>query len=251
MLRASRAMVRPGLLVVLLILLAPICLLLTLSGLHAGDNNSITVNNLTDPASTTGNHFCTLREAINNANAVADTSGGDCAAGTGNDTISFGVSGTITLGTNGALPAIVNDRTIDGSGQSITVDGANSFEVLSVNSGATLGLNSLTIAHGNTSGDGGGIENAGTLTVNNSTFANNSAEDGGGIINFGGTLTITESTFSSNSASDAGGGILNDGGTLIVTNSTFSGNTATSSGGGIYNSVGALTVTSRTFVDNS
>jgi CSLREA domain-containing protein len=31
--------------------------------------NIITVNNTTDPASTSGNGFCTLREAINNANA--------------------------------------------------------------------------------------------------------------------------------------------------------------------------------------
>ena len=67
------------------------------SRLHAS-GNTITVNNLTDPASTTGNGFCTLREAIDNANAASDTTGGDCATGTGNDTIGFSVSGTITLG---------------------------------------------------------------------------------------------------------------------------------------------------------
>ncbi len=61
--------------------------------------NVITVNNTTDPSSTSGNGFCTLREAINNANAKSDTSGGDCAAGTGNDRIVFSVSGTITLST--------------------------------------------------------------------------------------------------------------------------------------------------------
>src|ERR1039458_4080243 len=59
---------------------------------------SITVNNTTDPASTSGNGFCTLREAIDNANSPGtDTTGGDCVKGTGTDTISFSVSGTITL----------------------------------------------------------------------------------------------------------------------------------------------------------
>src|ERR1700720_4614980 len=96
-LSASRAMARPGLLVALLLVLAPVCLILTQSRLHAS-SNTITVNNTTDPASTSGNGFCTLREAINNANAASDTSGGDCAPGTGTDTIKFSVSGTITLG---------------------------------------------------------------------------------------------------------------------------------------------------------
>ena len=125
--------------------------------------NVITVNNTTDPASTSGNGFCTLREAINNANAKSDTSGGDCAAGSGTDIIIFSVSGTITLGTNGTLPAIANTSpgslTIDSNGQTITVDGADSHQVLIVNAGATLNLFLLTIAHGNASAAGGGISN--------------------------------------------------------------------------------------------
>src|SRR5262245_9602119 len=55
---------------------------------------------------------CTLREAINATNA-----------NTGNDTISFSVSGTITLGS--ALPALDDNLTIDGTGQTITVSGNN------------------------------------------------------------------------------------------------------------------------------
>jgi hypothetical protein len=104
-------------------------------------SNIITVSNTADPASTSGNGFCTLREAIDNANSPGtDTTGGDCAAGTGTDTINFSVSGTITLGST--LPAIANSSpnslTIDGSGQTITIDGANSYQVFGVNSGATL-----------------------------------------------------------------------------------------------------------------
>ena len=56
----------------------------------------------------------------------------------------------------------------------ISVDRANSYQVLLVNLGATLTLNDLTIANGS-SGYGGGIYNDGTLTVTNSTFSGNSA----------------------------------------------------------------------------
>src|SRR5689334_21200434 len=52
---------------------------------------TITVNSTADDA-TAGNGQCTLREAINNANAASDTSGGDCTAGTtGTNTINFSV----------------------------------------------------------------------------------------------------------------------------------------------------------------
>jgi len=223
------------------------------------ENNTITVNNTTDPASRSGNGFCTLREAIDNANTPgADTSGGDCAVGTGSDTIVFSVSGTITLSsTLGSLPAIANSSpeslTIDGTGRTITVDGANFNGVFVVNSGATLNLNRLTIAHGNQSAGeyGGGINNLGTLTVTNSTVSNNSADNGGGIANFG-TLTVTNSTVSSNSAAALyGGGIDNQFGTLLtVVNSTFSGNSAASEGGGIFNG-SMLMVSNSTFSSNS
>jgi CSLREA domain-containing protein len=70
-----------------------------------------------------GDGACTLREAITNANANSDTSGGDCAAGSGEDTITFGVSGTLTLGAT--LPAITAPEalTIDGTGQVVTISG--------------------------------------------------------------------------------------------------------------------------------
>jgi CSLREA domain-containing protein len=225
----------------LLAVMLPVSIVIFTTNLRA-TSNIITVTNTTDPASTSGNKFCTLREAINNANAKSDTSGGDCTAGTGTDTIVFSVSGTITLA-QGTLPAIANSSpgslTIDGTGQTITVDGASLFGVLAVNSGATLTVNDLTIAHGNASSLGGGVDNeGGTLTVTNSTFSSNSAPngDGGGIYSgicsgvvlmcSGGALTVSNSTFSSNSADGTttsegyGGGIAIVGGTLTVSNST-------------------------------
>ena len=144
-----------------------------------------------------------------------------CTAGTGTDTIEFSVTGTITL--TSELPAITNTSpgslTIDGSGQSITVDGAHSFQIFSVNSGATLNLQFLTIEDGSVTSilaAGGGISNHGTLTVANSTLSGNHAiGEGIGGVSFGGaifnnvgaTLTVTDSTFSTNQTTASGTGI--------------------------------------------
>jgi CSLREA domain-containing protein len=253
---------------------------------HAAGQNYV-VNSLAD--NTTNDSFCTLREAILAANNDSAYNGNCGAASSADDTITFNVSGTITLGsTLGTLPRIVSASTagtltIDGGGN-ITISGGGNVQVMVVNSGADLTLRNLTIANG-WSVDGGGIFNqsGGTLTVTNSTFSGNSAGlYGGGIFNqSGGTLTVTNSTFSGNSASaggsdgggiynagtltvesstfsanssDFGGGIFNQsGGTLTVTNSTFSGNqTFAGFGGGIFNqSGGTLTVTNSTFSGNS
>ena len=253
-LSASRAIVRPGLLIALLIAFAPVYLVLTQSGLHA--SNTITVTTLADPTGVAGT--CSLRQAIANANAKSDLTGGDCAAGTGTDTINFSVGGTITLGS--ALPAIVNTLTIDGTGQTVTVSGNNDYVVLIVNSGATLTLNDLTIANGSAEGtaeegDGGGVTNNGTLTVTNCTFSDNSVSIlfGGGIYNKG-PLNVTNSTFSGNNAPIRGGAIYNDEATLTITGSTFSGNSASSevsgTGGGIWSLDGTVTINNSTFSGN-
>ena len=83
---------RPIFLVAMLALLVPVFVILIQPAPKA--SGPIIVNNTTDPATTSGNGFCTLREAINNANSPgADTTGGDCAVGRGTDTINFSVSG--------------------------------------------------------------------------------------------------------------------------------------------------------------
>src|SRR5690349_13338548 len=77
---------------------------------------AITVNSLSDAAASDGS--CTLREAITNAN-LDNTSGSvDCAAGSGADTISITVPGTISL--LQPLPDLSSDMTIDGLGISQT-----------------------------------------------------------------------------------------------------------------------------------
>ncbi len=202
-----------------------------------------------------GDGFCSLREAINNANTRSDTTSGLCVAGTGNDTITFNVSGTITLGSS--LPNIVNTLTIDGSGQAITITGTGGYPaaLLSVNVGASLTLNNLTIANGdntnsnNNNSNGGAINNAGALTVTNTTFSLNSAVLSGGAIYNTGALNVSSSTFASNSATGNGGAIFsNTGAAASVTNATFFENSATGLGGALYNSgSSAFSVSSSTF----
>ena len=207
--------------------------------------------------------ICTLREAINNANSDSDTTLGDCLAGSGVDTISFSVSGTITL--DSQLPDITDTDalTIDGTGQSIIISGNEIVRPIFVANGASLNLNKVTILDGDGDtdggGEGGGIYNRGTLRVTNSTLTRNHAQLlGGGILN-GGTLTVTNSYFDLNDVGFSGGGGLGggaiyNGGVLTVTNSTFYGNTALygGAGGAIFNGGQVtMTVTNSTFYNNS
>ena len=82
------------------------------------------------------------------------------------DVITFACSGDIKLS---STLSITGSMTLDGSGQSVTLDGGDSVGVLSVNSGRSLTLNTLTIAHGSGPGfDGGGLFNGGgTVSIGN------------------------------------------------------------------------------------
>src|SRR4029079_15979232 len=105
---------------------------LTFNVNHSTDTDDGSCDTL---GSGSGNQDCTLREAITAANANS-----------GADTITFSISGTILLGST--LTTIADDMTLDGSGQSVTVSGNNSVQMLMVDSGTTLNLNALAIANG-------------------------------------------------------------------------------------------------------
>jgi uncharacterized repeat protein (TIGR03803 family) len=223
-----------------------------------------------------------LAQAV--ANADADTSGTpvaitfDSASGH-----TFATAQTITLAATLNLTNTTSGESIaiNGPGANLlTIDGNNSIEVFSVDSGVSAVLNGLTIAHGDAS-SGGGIFNSGALALSNCTLSGNQATsltNGGGALTNAGTATVTNSTFTNNSAASSGGaicdvdGVLNvsdstfsgnsafDGGAILsnsapdmvtVTNSTFSQNSATIAGGGIYNCYGSLTVSSCTFSGNA
>jgi CSLREA domain-containing protein len=176
---------------------------------------TITVTTTADELNNNGQ--CSLREAIANANADNQSGSTDCAAGTGNDTITFDISRTITLGSELTITDAAA-LTIAGPAGGITVSGNNAVRVFLVNS--TFSANPAT-------GTGGGICNLGALAVTNCTFSDNSAANiGGGIHNIG-TLTVTNGTFSGNSAPSGGGGIRNSSpGATTLRNSIVANSTA-------------------------
>ena len=240
-----------------------------------------TVNAITDTGAgsrTTGD----LVYCIDQANANSNTDGSLIQF----DLTVFSTPQTITLGSGLVLRNTADQTTITGPGaSSLTVSGGGSssnFSPFTINGGVTASMSGLTIANGNTTGNGGGVYNSGaatltnvtlsgnsatgqvskgggiyngsqgTLTVIDTTLSGNSAYVGGGIDNSG-TLTVTDSTLSANSADD-GGGIGNDG-TMTISNSTIAGNTAADAvgvlayGGGIINT-GAMTITNTTIAGN-
>jgi CSLREA domain-containing protein len=220
---------------------------------------------VTSDADTVANDgLCTLREATIAANTdtASGTAGGECAAGSGADTITFAANSTITLA-GSQLPAVTTEMTITGNGAANTIIQANAaagtatYRVFEVYTTGNLTLDGVTVRHGVCAGgcagqgfEGAGIyNNNGTLTVTNSTVSDNSAYNGGGILNDEGTLTMTNSTVSGNTADGSGGGVANFNGTTTVTNSTVSGNLAGFYGGGI-DSSDTLTVINSTISGN-
>lgn len=155
------------------------------------------------------------------------------------------LSGTINLAS--ALPDLARSMIIDGPGAAnLTVQrgGSGSYRIFTVQSGATVTIQELTVANGSVSGgNGGGILNSGILTLQDSLVSGNTAALGGGIYNQNGTLTLNNTRVIGNTASGAGGGINIQAGTVNLLNGTsLEANTADSIGGGVANS-GTLNVT--------
>lgn len=223
-------------------------LALACAGAHAA---TITVNTTSDAIEADG--FCSIREAVANANNNAQTYA-DCAAGNGADSIVFdaivfSAPQTIVLGDVLSLTD-AQTTTIDSAGK-VTLDGGNATTILSVGyypQLASVQLNNLVFDHGYY----GAIFNGGTLTMTDCTVTGsvNSDYDGGGIYNFG-TLTLTRSRVTGNSSISRGGGIGNDAqGTVNLIASTVSGNTA-DYGGGIYNNYGTVNLLDSTVSGNT
>jgi CSLREA domain-containing protein len=246
------------------VFLAVVALVMAVVLASPAQATTFTVNTAADEQNTNG-EWCSLREAIINANANNQSGSTDCPAGVGEDTINFNLvsPATITLGSQ--LPNITDGAglIINGGSANITVSGNNAVRVFEVGSptisGAKLTLNNLTVANGKATNGGGILNNSSnTLVVNNSTISGNIAYVtvgltglGGGIHNSG-ALTVSNSTISDNNASNAGG-IWNDTSNTLtvstVSNSTVSGNKA-NFGGGIYTQ-GTLTVSNSTISNNT
>lgn len=214
---------------------------------------AIVVNTITD-SETIGDGLCSLREAIRNANNDSDSTGGDCEAGLGADTISFSVSGTITLA-GSPLPSITSTMTIDATGQAIAISGNSIIRIMDVSAAGHLTLTNLGFGYAFNSATGGAAiaNSSGTIFINNSTFSNNQAyNDGGAIYNNGGAVTINNSTFVSNAVTDPtsrGGAIASLGGSLTINGSDFGGNSAVLQGGSIF-TTSTTGIVNTTFYDN-
>jgi CSLREA domain-containing protein len=235
-----------------------------------------------------GNGICTLRAAIQEANAhagadtitlQADTTylltraGHDETALNGDlditDTVTLlgAGAGSTVLDGNGA---VTHDRVLDiRSGvatiSGVTVRNGKPFEQIArgggvlVDTGASLSLMASAVisntAIGATAAAGGGIQNGGRMTITNSTIAGNSTVSstvqlGGGLHNLG-QLTLIDSTVSGNSTPGDGGGIAAVAGIMTITHSTVSGNFSALSGGEIHNSSATANLFNATVTNNS
>ncbi len=230
-----------------------------------GDESDVQVG---DRFCAVGNGDCTLRAAIEEANAL-----GSC-PGMINIALDQ-LGGTISLAT--ALPTILHSVNITGPGADLltvrrsAVGGTPQFRVLSIQN-TTVRISGITIRGGDWGGGGAGIFNdfGGSLTLNDSVItANNDANfHGAGLLNKG-TLSLTNTRVNFNT----GVGIRNEGGSIAliasevqgnigsglsnsgpfpinIADSVISGNQA-SLGGGIFMSGGFLTMTNSTIVGNS
>ncbi len=200
--------------------------------------------------------LCTLREAVQNANANTDTTMGDCEEGHGDDAIVIpAITVTLTIAgasDNGNLTGDLDvtdplGLRIIGAGARATIVQAGTtchagidriFEVLP---GAGLRLEDLTVQNGNSGGGWGGgilVSGAGAsteaLAIERCRITcNHSDSFAGGIGRTGadaGTapMTIDHSLIDGNDSGGSFGALGNSrSGTFIVTNSTISGNTAT------------------------
>jgi hypothetical protein len=207
---------------------------------------SLTVRNTADSGDGS------LRSAIAQANA----DGGD-------DTITFAVTGTITLTTvNGPL-TITAPMTIQGPGAaSLAIDGGNTgsvssptggVQVFSVSGGTSaqpVALSGLTIQNG-VGQLGGGLENTGTIMLSDCLLTGNTGTSAGGGIYNNGSMTLTRCTIKDSAAKypSLGGGLYNNSdGTATLTACVIGGNSG-SDAGGCYNE-GALTLIACALVDN-
>jgi CSLREA domain-containing protein len=221
------------------------------------------VTSFEDKISTDG--FCTLREAVIAANKNTASGGGpgECPAGSsvGADLILL-KPGTYTLtrtdngkedsSATGDLDIhesviIAPDPLITPPG-SVTIDAVTSFKdrIFHVLSGDVI-IRGVTIARGNSSVDGGGINNKATLTIEHSTLTvNKSGSNGGGIYNAG-VLSLTNVTISGNTAKVSGGGLFNIGSTSTSNLNNVTGRqhrrsdiNSTGEGGGVFQNGGSV-----------
>jgi CSLREA domain-containing protein len=233
-----------------------------------------------------GNGFCTLRAAIQEANAWPgdDTITFSAAIPTpatftltrpGDDDSAFNgdldITSNLTLTGRGAANTIINgnalvtnDRVMQIVSGNVTIAGVtlrggnhNSGGGLR-NSGGTLIVANSTISQ-SLAVDGGGLYNAATATLSNVVFIHNAGEHGGAIYNASGaTLTLAQGSLLIDNEGYYEGGAIYNQGQLTVSDATISGNNHSYGccglahlGGGVYNSAaGTVSLNNVILSDN-
>ncbi|MGE3479907.1 MAG: beta strand repeat-containing protein [Gammaproteobacteria bacterium] len=226
----------------------------------------------------TASGTCTLRAAIQQANAWAGTDSVVLPAGT--YTLSIGGAGE-NAAASGDLD-VTDGLILNGSGAaSAVIDGGGIDRVMDIANGVAVQIGGVTIRNGFVNGSGGGIYNLGTLTLSDSAVTGNTSAlpagtAGGGIYHFSSgeaavSLSLDRVTVSNNSADNSslsgatsinGGGIAIVGGAVTINESLVTGNIATTgnvgttgnnvgSGGGVYINNGNVTVTDSTISGNT
>ncbi len=214
------------------------------------------------PAGSCTGAACTLRDAVNAANATA-----------GADEISFnGSFGDANPGdenysiTLASELAVTESLTINGfASAAVSISGNDATRLFNFEGGGanTYVLNNLTLAQGNSAGARTGFGGAvvmvdadDTLTINDSVIRDSAATSGGGTSGGGiyvqaGTFNLNRSAVINNSAS-FGGGLEFRNATATLTNVTVSGNQASSNlGGGISHGANGTGATSQLTIRNS
>ncbi len=197
---------------------------------------------------------CTLRAAVQEANALAGADDITLPAGTFRLTL---VGAGEALAATGDLN-VTQPLTVTGAGRDVTiVDGVGSDRVFEVSGAAAMTLSGLTIRNGRTMNPGGGILHAGgaALTITDVAFRGNRAGVGGAVVMTNGPLTIADCAFDDNSATTTGGAVVHSPGAvqpLDVRRSTFTRNAApVGTGGGLlYSGTGNAVVDACTFDGN-
>lgn len=185
-------------------------------------DTAITLNTDDDTA-ISGDGYCTLREAINNANAGADTTGGDCATSSSGFIVDEGYNVTL----QSQLPTITGQVTIlatphaaleAGDCDPVTRPGGCTpagFRIFNIAPGGTLGLSNMILRYGSCTGgcetdgkDGGAILVRGALSLESTTLDSNLASGkGGGIYNLGVVQAGYVNLINNRSGANGGGAI--------------------------------------------
>jgi CSLREA domain-containing protein len=187
---------------------------------------------------------CTLRAAIQEANALPGADTVNVPAGTyelqiaplnQNDitTGDLDITEALTITGAGSTSTII-DGGLPKAGLPDEVQGMDRLFDVQASSG-TVSLSGLTIRDGYAAEYGGGLFNGGDATVtlaNIDVTGNFAGKTGGGIDNHaGGTVHVSDSNISMNVANESGSALNNNrGGTLTVTNTTVSKNSAAAVG---------------------